>query len=608
MTNISQPAVVGLQHSPAVLGSHNPKAAFQSAVSTSPPYSRQPTTGPDTKLLQRRAHDRHVFAAAVTSIVSLVTILAILAVCRTAQRKLDSGAAVRRSLSSSDDDQQQSQISQQCLDLLEDHTLGQPVSAYREEANEAKARLVAMMYESAASFERKRSNNSQGLKDEHQQPPAKVPRFDERLDSSTSHLQPLQSLAFWPEVGGTAVDSVHNALDADAWVKTEPELAFGEDKQQLLLSTLNKVSSYQQDASESQAPSSTSDAKPATGQLASVSFGSAFSGEPIPREAWLYEPGVSAYPTVFQQSAQRTVWQSAKAEAASAAPISAGAVAVSTTTEVGGIGGRGIASADVGWKGGLPQQGVQNLENDGQASDIPLIGLQQSAAANMWEASSREEIFCEPGDIRMHPFVRLPVAKGLPPNRRFRAQFALSFSLSIRSPMESFKKMRSLFLKPSLTVDDVEALVGEAEMLANYAKCRLSGSYENCTASYIVMRLSSLLMVFDFLVGTIEIVGEVMNTGSWWAEFAQKFRSDYSFPTKGRTSRSRMLNMLVNRMSSAISIYKTGKRPPPEEVVELKRIIITHAYKNTQMSHPFWQLWIQDDEEFCCSTTASPNP
>ncbi|CDJ34942.1 uncharacterized protein EMH_0093990 [Eimeria mitis] len=98
-----------------------------------------------------------------------------------------------------------------------------------------------------------------------------------------------------------------------------------------------------------------------------------------------------------------------------------------------------------------------------------------------------------------------------------------------------------------------------------------------------------------------------MDADRWWPGFVQQFQTDYIFPEYVPSPKSRMLNRRVNRLSFALEIYKEGRRPELDEVIELKRDIITHAYKDSQLANPMWKLWIQDDEEFFSSCSDVPS-
>ncbi|CDJ59973.1 hypothetical protein EMWEY_00059520 [Eimeria maxima] len=158
--------------------------------------------------------------------------------------------------------------------------------------------------------------------------------------------------------------------------------------------------------------------------------------------------------------------------------------------------------------------------------------------------------------------------------------------------------MRAVFAKPSLTAEDVELLMGEAEMLINYAIHSLGKTNVKQTPSYVFMKLSSLFMLFDNMVRTIKVVGKKMKTGTWWNNFAERFRTNYFFPEGTGSEKTQVLCSLVNRLSSALAIYKRGELPALQEIIDLKKIIITRATKDSQLAHPQWQLWLQDDKEF----------
>ncbi|CDJ36730.1 uncharacterized protein EMH_0094650 [Eimeria mitis] len=164
--------------------------------------------------------------------------------------------------------------------------------------------------------------------------------------------------------------------------------------------------------------------------------------------------------------------------------------------------------------------------------------------------------------------------------------------------MHVYMTMRILFSKASLTAKDVDALLTEAELLVNYAAYRLARPSRRFTGAYLVMKLSSLFMVFDYLVCTIEVVGDKMNTGRWWPAFVQKFPTAYFVTERRGRKKTKLLNRLVNRLCLALSVYKEGRRPEFREIIDLKRAILAQAYKDSQLANPLWELWRRDDKQF----------
>ncbi|CDJ36225.1 LOW QUALITY PROTEIN: uncharacterized protein EMH_0070820 [Eimeria mitis] len=284
MTPRYHPPNPDLQQSPGRLASHTPNTRHESVVSTSS-SSHQFVVGAGRKPLEPRLSRGKCLASALASILSLVTILAVLALCRTSQRRLDSGGAVRRSLSDTEDDREQSEIVEQCLDLEQELGLPVAASAYGEEASEATSRIVAMLYDSAAAFEQMRVLGLQKRQDGAHSPPPKLPRLHQAGPPALYSQGSFGS--FWPQSGGGLVESVVGALDADAWVTDDSELVFGEGEQQRHMAKPEEVPGLQRKVSSSQSyPLALyeGDSKPS----AALSLGKPNSAEPgLSPKGWI---------------------------------------------------------------------------------------------------------------------------------------------------------------------------------------------------------------------------------------------------------------------------------------------------------------------------------
>ncbi|CDJ51476.1 hypothetical protein EBH_0000780 [Eimeria brunetti] len=254
--------------------------------------------------------------------------------------------------------------------------------------------------------------------------------------------------------------------------------------------------------------------------------------------------------------------------------------------------------------GHMPPRPPEQMDGKQQLEAIsgPASGVPASASSVQIKRSSEgnDQGSMEDQGLALHPFVRLPAVDPQDVRRYFRTAYALTLKLNIVSPMHSFMQMRKLFAKPSLTAEEVETLMFEAENLANYAKDKLRSPFSIRKPSYTFRKLSSLFMVFDYLMCTIETLGDKMLASSWWDEFASKFETEVTFvvPSERVSQQTRKLSNLVNRISEALSIYKQGRRPPLADVIELKRGILMHQYKGSQLRHPLWMLWLKDDDEF----------
>ncbi|CDJ36731.1 uncharacterized protein EMH_0094660 [Eimeria mitis] len=128
--------------------------------------------------------------------------------------------------------------------------------------------------------------------------------------------------------------------------------------------------------------------------------------------------------------------------------------------------------------------------------------------------------------VRRHPFVRLPVVNPEDVHVRYNSARELSFDLGVTTLMEAYMKMRSLFAKDSLTAEEVSTLMVNADYMAKHAVAKLARTCRKRTAGQLLMRLSAVLVAFDYLACTIKLLGDHMDAGSWCPEFVLRFRSD----------------------------------------------------------------------------------
>ncbi|CDI80918.1 hypothetical protein EAH_00057310 [Eimeria acervulina] len=133
------------------------------------------------------------------------------------------------------------------------------------------------------------------------------------------------------------------------------------------------------------------------------------------------------FPQALQHSVMGTALQNPTVDAAS--PDSTDEGSFGTDRRAGRM-GRRVPHTGVSRDSAVPliqMKAVQQLDRQAQASDDPLNGLEVAAAATPARAaSSGGGERCEAGDIRRHPFVRLPLVNPRDVRRRFREQFALS--------------------------------------------------------------------------------------------------------------------------------------------------------------------------------------
>ncbi|CDJ59665.1 hypothetical protein, conserved [Eimeria maxima] len=203
------------------------------------------------------------------------------------------------------------------------------------------------------------------------------------------------------------------------------------------------------------------------------------------------------------------------------------------------------------------------------------------------------------GKTHLHPFVRLPPTIPKDITQLFNGVIALSSNVTRGSPMKDFNVMRMLFAKRCLTGQDVSQLMAACRCLIAYACQKLTSSPSKSNPFYIVRRLAATFMVFDYVVSTIQVLGDKANIQSWWPHFVGRFDTDANVEIKAFThSNTEYLATFCQRLSDALAIYKTGVRPPPNIIIKLKRDILSKLRHNSIFENSSWELWEEDDALF----------
>ncbi|CDJ32512.1 uncharacterized protein EMH_0044680 [Eimeria mitis] len=198
-----------------------------------------------------------------------------------------------------------------------------------------------------------------------------------------------------------------------------------------------------------------------------------------------------------------------------------------------------------------------------------------------------------------HPYVRIPVLQqGVVP-KKFRPSAIFADKLTdtmIYLPMLS---LRSLFSKQSLNQEDADNLITASEALARAAWVNALTCPRLTSPSFANEFLGRSFLALDSLVCTFQVLGDRMQKPVWWEEFIAAFDTNYDF--RGERSRGctqRYIRQFANRLLAALNIYKTGGRPPADEVIVLKRLLFSTKCSPKEFQDPIWDPWREDDELF----------
>lgn len=205
-------------------------------------------------------------------------------------------------------------------------------------------------------------------------------------------------------------------------------------------------------------------------------------------------------------------------------------------------------------------------------------------------------------DMLQHPYVNLPVLESnvvprlVQPAVIFRQVHATTLSYY------ELHNLRNLFAKEKLNQQEADVLVGTIENLAARFWSMAQRGFEKTSPTFANATLGAYFLAFDFIVRAIQVLGDSMQLSAWWGKFVSAFKIDYRpFPQRRHCRVStRFQRELANRLLGALKIYTTGRTPPPEDVVELKRMLFFSPHSPPVFKSPQWEEWREEDDDFSC--------
>ncbi|CDI75087.1 hypothetical protein, conserved [Eimeria praecox] len=522
------------------------------------------------KAQPRRPSRRHLGELVLASVISLVMTLALLALCHTPYKRDSLAGMTRRGLSWRE--AELSVILDECLELREELGISQRISAFDEnlEGDPAAriARLAAMLSDSAAMFQQ-----AEGFK--HTAPPNNV---SGSLYSTAGRTdQPAEDIGWLASLLSDPTPRLEEKANIN-WTELH-----WEPRQQSQMA----VRPYNELAFRVEGPApivSTSAVEPLAHPMQRIAERSIL--QPYSKEML---PCISDNTRDLQNGGDQ--YHSSGCQQHSSTALH---YARLPTTALCNLNAEGrlkeVESSSEGKCNSQEKQHIQIRHGAGAGEVTPSAAAPQVQLAEWGLLRNPED----------HPFFHLPKPPQDAATRPFTAEFAFSGKLLQNSPMPMYLTMRELFSKQSLSEKEVDRILRSCELLVNYAIHRLTPALPRRTPFLVCRRLASLFMLFDYVVCTAQLVGAKMETERWWPRFVSFFRMDSSLLSPTRSSRlgSELLVDLAYRLIAALEIYRKGARPPPMEVIQLKRLIFSHLRSYSQFEHPSWNYWVLDDQEF----------
>ncbi|CDJ46427.1 hypothetical protein EBH_0066090 [Eimeria brunetti] len=233
-----------------------------------------------------------------------------------------------------------------------------------------------------------------------------------------------------------------------------------------------------------------------------------------------------------------------------------------------------------------------SVEQTASAADLP------SDAIITWLAGSFSGV---PHNIlRMHPFYRHPKYQPGLNTRSFNAPLATSPASARRNPNSELAKCRDIMRKVSLTPQDLEELLIQAERLCAYATTKMPVKYRRGQAGYAIDTLGTIFLVLDTLHCAAEVLGDKSSKQLWWPLVVRHIESAKFVPKKElpTTDRHFRNSKVARALNTALDYYRRGVRPPAVMVIGLKEALLCEPFPYSKFQDQQWNTWRNDAANF----------
>ncbi|CDI87900.1 hypothetical protein, conserved [Eimeria praecox] len=255
------------------------------------------------------------------------------------------------------------------------------------------------------------------------------------------------------------------------------------------------------------------------------------------------------------------------------------------------------------WMDGIPSISLEPEEQEsdmlvGDTRDPPNTEQASASHASNSELPMGLKDIVRSADIRQHPYVHLPVLEEdvIPRDVHVIMPFGDERQTRVGRPYTRLLTLRALFAKKTLNQKNADLLVHTLKELVSSYLLRKKTRRKREIPVMAVEELGIHLIVFDYVVSAIQLLGEHMQAHLWWDKFTASL--DINFPLPAPGSRGKELTHfhidLARRLRAAINIYKRGVRPPLLEVIALKTLLFCSPLGRHRLKRPKWDPWRKD--------------
>ena len=197
-----------------------------------------------------------------------------------------------------------------------------------------------------------------------------------------------------------------------------------------------------------------------------------------------------------------------------------------------------------------------------------------------------------------HPFCHLPRVLPGEIHRRFNPQRALMPMIAPRYLAPLCLQVHDIFLRETVTPTGVEWVIKLTEEVVSHGIYKQRRPLDRLIPSVAVSMLGRRFLLFELVLSVFQLMGETPS-GPWWETLKNSVPHIYKSDDRLSSDQPSLFNLkLIQDLSNALEIMKSGRRPPNDQIIYLKRQLFCLPSSPRQFQAPIWNAWREDDARF----------
>ncbi|CDJ29844.1 LOW QUALITY PROTEIN: uncharacterized protein EMH_0053200 [Eimeria mitis] len=196
--------------------------------------------------------------------------------------------------------------------------------------------------------------------------------------------------------------------------------------------------------------------------------------------------------------------------------------------------------------------------------------------------------------IREHPLYRLPTLLPGVNIGRFDWEAALQSSAFPRKVPQKLLEIQKILRKRVLSQDDANKLKKLASDLLMFAVSTKESRLVRVSCGDLIAPLSFRFLVAEALWCACEILGPAAEKHHWWDSAMDQLTASPLFQGSSESEKCVKSEQFVLQLIAALSVYRKGDRPSPQEVMSIKKTMFGPPPVHFCFTAMVWDWWRRD--------------